>query len=178
MSGIYDCQWKKPKSRNEDFTLGRSRFAVEHIRWCRTWCGCRCSHGLRWRGRCYRGRSWRWHRGCRNGCGFRVPLFRTAGFPVTSFVRGSTGCSPDNSLESRRAAVHRPTGTSATLSFLPRIAREQLLHGVAGRGAPKQHRADCARDRHVDALFGGERFDRRGGVHALRDVPELLEDRV
>ena len=75
------------------------------------------------------------------------------------------------------AVVRRSTGTSATLGFLPRIPRKQLLHGVARRSAPEQHRTHRPRDRHVDFLFRGERFDRAGGVHALRDMAELLEDR-
>src|SRR6266446_762935 len=69
---------KKPKPRNKDFTLGRSCFAVERIRWCCTWCRCRCSGGEHWHWRCYRGRFWCWRRGCRDGCGFCISLFRIA----------------------------------------------------------------------------------------------------
>src|SRR6266513_1214084 len=92
--GNHGPRRKNPKSGNKDFTLGHSCLAAEHIRGCRTGCRCRCSGGPRWHRGCRRGRFRCWRRRCRDGCGFFIWLFRTAGFPVMSFVTGSTGCSP------------------------------------------------------------------------------------
>ncbi len=61
--------------------------------------------------------------------------------------------------------------------LLPRVAREQFLHGVARRSAAEQHRANRAGDRHVDPFFGGKGLDRGRGIHAFGYVAELLENR-